>query len=106
MPDVVIDTIGGETLDRSFEVLKPGSVLVSSVAVPDQEKAARHRVHGVFFLVAVTTAGLNKISDLLDSRQLTTTVGEVLPLTEARLAHEMLAGKAHKRGKIVLAIDA
>ncbi|HVY54737.1 MAG TPA: hypothetical protein VHC46_03180 [Thermodesulfobacteriota bacterium] len=31
-----------------------------------------------------------------------TNVGEVLPLTDARLAHEMLAGKPHKRGKIVL----
>jgi NADPH:quinone reductase-like Zn-dependent oxidoreductase len=43
---------------------------------------------------------------LIDSGQLTTNVGEVLPLSEARLAHEMLAGKPHKPGKIVLAIDA
>jgi len=103
--DVVIDTIGGETLDRSFEVLKPGGVLVSSVAVPDQDKAAQHRVRGVFFLVAVTTAGLTKIADLVGSGQLTPNVGEVLPLSEARRAHEMLAGKPHKRGKIVLAVD-
>ena len=104
--DGVIDTVGGDTLDRSFEVLKPGGVLVSSVALPDQEKAAHHRVRGVFFLVAVTTEGLSKIANLFDSGQLTTNVGEVLPLTEARLAHEMLAGKPHKRGKIVLAVDA
>jgi NADPH:quinone reductase-like Zn-dependent oxidoreductase len=104
--DVVIDTIGGDTLERSFEVLKPGSVLVSSVAMPDQDQAARRRVRGVFFLVTVTTAGLTKIADLLDSGELRTNVGEVLPLAEARLAHEMLAGKPHKRGKIVLAVDA
>lgn len=104
--DVVLDTIGGETLDRSFEVLKAGGVLVSSVAMPDRDKAARYRVRGVFFLVAVTTAGLTKIADLLDSGQLTTNVGEVLALAEACLAHEMLAGKPHKRGKIVLAVEA
>jgi NADPH:quinone reductase-like Zn-dependent oxidoreductase len=104
--DVVIDTIGGETLDRSFEVLKPGGVLVSSVAMPDREKAAQHHVRGVFFLVAVSSQGLTRIADLLDSGRLTTNVGEVLPLAEARLAHEMLAGKPHKRGKIVLAVDA
>ena len=104
--DVVIDTIGGDTLERSFEVLKPGGVLVSSVAMPDQDKATRRRVRGVFFLVTVTTAGLTKIADLLDSGELRTNVGEVLPLAEARLAHEMLAGKPHKRGKIVLAVDA
>ncbi len=104
--DVVIDTVGGETLDRSFAVLNSGGVLVSSVAVPDQDKAAQHRVRGVFFLVSVTSGGLARIADLLDSGQLTTNVGEVLPFTEARLAHEMLAGKPHKRGKIVLTVDA
>jgi len=59
-----------------------------------------------FFLVNVSTAGLTELADLLDSGQLTTNVGEVLPLAEARVAHEMLAGRPHKRGKIVLAVDA
>jgi NADPH:quinone reductase-like Zn-dependent oxidoreductase len=104
--DVVLDTVGGETLDRSFEVLKPGGVLVSSVARPDQDKAARHRVRGEFLLVTVTTAGLATIADLLDAGHLTTHVGEVLPFAEARLAHAMLDGKPHKRGKIVLVLEA
>jgi len=102
--DVVLDTVGGETLDRSFEVLGPGGVLVSSVAMPDQAKAARHHVRGVFLLVAVTSEGLTRIADLFDSGELAPNVGEVLPLAEARRAHEMLAGMPHKRGKIALAI--
>jgi NADPH:quinone reductase-like Zn-dependent oxidoreductase len=102
--DVVIDTVGGETQERSFGVLRNGGILVSSVSPPDQDKAAQRGVSGVFFLVDVTSAGLARIAGLLDSGQLTTNVGEVLPLTEARLAHEMLAGKPHKRGKIVLAV--
>jgi NADPH:quinone reductase-like Zn-dependent oxidoreductase len=104
--DVVIDTVGGEIIDRSFEVLKAGGALISSVATPDQDKAARYRVRASFFLVKVSTAGLTELADLLDSGQLTTNVGEVLPLAEARVAHEMLAGRPHKRGKIVLAVDA
>jgi NADPH:quinone reductase-like Zn-dependent oxidoreductase len=104
--DVVLDTVGGETLDRSFEVLKPGGVLVSSVAMPDQDKAAQRRVLGVFFLVAVTSEGLTRIADLFDAGQLAPNVGEVLPLAEARRAHEMLAGRPHQRGKIVLAVGA
>jgi NADPH:quinone reductase-like Zn-dependent oxidoreductase len=104
--DVVIDTVGGETLDRSFEVLKAAGVLVSSVAEPDQDKAAKHGIRALFFLVAVTSGVLSKIANLFDARQLSTNVGEVLPLAEARLAHEMLAGKPHKRGKIVLSISA
>ena len=103
--DVVLDTIAGDTLDRSFQVLKPGGVLVSSVTTPDPDKAARHRVRAVFFLVSVTSDGLTRIADLIGSGRIATDVGEVLPLAQARLAHEMLAGKPHKRGKIVLAVD-
>ena len=36
--DIVLDTVGGETLDRSFAVLAPGGVLVSSVEAPDPSK--------------------------------------------------------------------
>jgi NADPH:quinone reductase-like Zn-dependent oxidoreductase len=36
--------------------------------------------------------------------ELTIPVGSVVPLYEAATAHEMLAGKPHKRGKIVLAV--
>jgi NADPH:quinone reductase-like Zn-dependent oxidoreductase len=103
--DVVIDTVGGESLDRSFEVLKPGGVLVSAVSQPDQKKAAQRGVRGFFFLVAVTSEGLTKIGDLLERGVLSTNVGEVLPLSEAKLAHEMLAGRPHKPGKIVLAVS-
>jgi NADPH:quinone reductase-like Zn-dependent oxidoreductase len=103
---MVIHMIGGETLDGSFAALKAGAVLVFSGARPDQDTAVRHRVRGVFFLVAVTVAGLTQIADLLDAGQLTTHVGEVLPFAEARLAHAMLAGKPHKRGKIVLVLEA
>ena len=104
--DVVLDTVGGETLDRSFEVLKPGGILVSSVAKPDQAKAARRHVRGVYLLVAVTSEGLIRIAELFDAGRLRTDVGEVLPLADARRAHDMLAGKPHRRGKIVLAVAA
>ena len=100
--DVVLDTVGGESQERSFEILRPGGILVSSVSPPDQRKSEQHQIKGVFFLVAVTTEGLTRIANLFDRKQLTTDVGEVLPLAEARRAHEMLAGQPHKRGKIVL----
>ena len=103
--DVVLDTIGGDTQDRSFAVLKPGGVLVSVVAAPDQEKAARHGVRALFFLVEVSSDRLEQIAALIEAGELTTNVGDVLPLAAARTAHEMLAGKPHKRGKIVLTVD-
>ena len=70
--DVVVDSVGGEMLVRSFAVLKPGGVLVSSVSVPDQELAARHQVRGVFFLVKVTTEGLTRIASTIDEGRLST----------------------------------
>ena len=103
--DIVIDTVGGDTLNRSFRVLRRGGVLVSSVATPDAVAAERHGVRAVFFLVDVSSGRLDEITRLIDAGQLRTSVGDVLPLREARTAHEMLAGKPHKRGKIVLSVD-
>ncbi len=98
--DAVLDTVGGETQVRSFRVLKPGGILVSLISPPPQRAGFR----AAFFLVDVTSAQLDLLADLLDGRKLTTNVGSVLPLEEARSAHEMLAGAPHKRGKILLAI--
>jgi NADPH:quinone reductase-like Zn-dependent oxidoreductase len=103
--DIVLDLVGGETLDRSFDVLKPGGVLVSVVDRPDQEKAEQRGVRAEFFYVDVTTEGLTRLTEIFQTGQLATQIGEVLPLAEARLAHEMLAGKPHKRGKIVLTLE-
>ena len=103
--DVVLDTIGGDTQNRSFSVLKRGGVLVSAVSAPDQQKALQHDVRALFFLVDVSTRRLEQIAALFEAGELRTRVGDVLPLGDARVAHEMLAGKPHKRGKIVLAVD-
>jgi NADPH:quinone reductase-like Zn-dependent oxidoreductase len=103
--DVVLDTVGGIVQDRSFALLKPGGVLVSSVSQPDQQKAAQRDVRALFFLVEVSSSRLEQIGRLFESGELTTSVGEVLPLVDFRTAHEMLAGKPHKRGKIVLTVD-
>ena len=103
--DVVLDTVGADTQDRSFAVLRRGGVLVSAVSAPDQLKAVQHGVRALFFLVDVSTRRLEEIAAFLDAGELRTRVGDVLPLTDARVAHEMLAGKPHKRGKIVLTVD-
>ena len=99
--DAVIDTVGGETQQRSFRVLKPGGILVSSVSQPPQIAGFR----SAFFLVDVTATRLDTLVKLFESQELTAEVGTVLPLEEVRRAHEMLAGAAHKRGKIVLTMQ-
>ncbi len=103
--DVVLDTVGGETQARSYAVMRPGAVLVSSVAPPDQDLAARRGVTAIFFLVAVTAETLTKIGALMASGDLRVRVGEILPLADARRAHDMLAGAPHQIGKIVLTTE-
>ena len=102
--DAVIDTVGGDTRARSFGIIKPGGVLVTIVSEPLPERYQSNGVRAVFFLVDVTTSRLDKIADLFNQSKLAARVGTVLPLEQARIAHEMLAGAPHKRGKIVLEV--
>ncbi len=101
--DVVIDTVGGDTRERSFSVLKQGGVLVSVVS-PFLETPQHRGVRSVFFIVEVTKTRLDTISKLFEGGELISQVGTTVPLEEARMAHEMLAGAPHKRGKIVLRV--
>jgi NADPH:quinone reductase-like Zn-dependent oxidoreductase len=105
--DAVIDLVGGETQERSFQVLRRGGKLISAVSRPDQHLAQGHGVEAAFFLVNVTSQHLAKIAGLLDGGELRTRVGAVLPLADAREAHFMLErARPQPKGKIVLAVGA
>ena len=104
--DIVIDTVGGEIRERSYEVIKPGGILVT-VVTPFPKATSTHRgIRTESFMVDVTTARLKIITDLFDGGKLVPHVGTVLPLAQAQVAHEMLAGAVHKPGKIVLKVAA
>jgi NADPH:quinone reductase-like Zn-dependent oxidoreductase len=103
--DVVFDTIGGETQERSWKVLKPGGILVSVVQPPSKEKAAAHGVRGVFMIMKSRGDQLARIADLVVSGTVKVHIAAVLPLSEARKAQE-LSQSGHTRGKIVLVPDA
>jgi NADPH:quinone reductase-like Zn-dependent oxidoreductase len=103
--DAVIDLVGGETQERSFQVLRRGGKLISAVSRPDQDRAQKHGVEAAFFLVNVTSQHLADITALIDDGKLKTRVGAVLPLVDAREAHLMLEGVRHQpKGKIVLTV--
>jgi len=99
--DIVLDMVGGDVRNRSFNVLKKSGILVSVVSPPPSTPAG---ARAVFFLVDVTTARLETLAKLFDAGKLVSQVGSVLPLEQARSAHQMLAGAPHRRGKIVLAV--
>jgi NADPH:quinone reductase-like Zn-dependent oxidoreductase len=101
--DVVFDTIGNETLQRSWKVLKKGGVLVSTVEEPSAEKAAAHGVRAVLVSTRADTAELAEIAKLVDAGMVRPIVEAVFPLNEARRAQE-LSQTGHARGKIVLEV--
>jgi NADPH:quinone reductase-like Zn-dependent oxidoreductase len=105
--DLVIDTVGGDALSRSLPLLRSGGTLVSSVSQPDAAEAVKRKVRASFMLVDVTTRALTEIAERMVKKQLTVRIGAILPLVEARRAHEMLDGTVPRpAGKIVLAIEA
>jgi NADPH:quinone reductase-like Zn-dependent oxidoreductase len=105
--DAVIDLVGGDTQERSFQVLRRGGKLISAVSPPDQHLAQSHGVEAAFFLVNVTSQYLAEIAGLVDGGKLRTRVGAVLPLADAREAHFMLERvRPQPKGKIVLTVGA
>jgi NADPH:quinone reductase-like Zn-dependent oxidoreductase len=103
--DAVLDLVGGESQTRSFQVLRSGGRLVSTVSKPDQDLAKQHGVTATFFLVEVTTERLDRIGELIDRDELKTHVGLALRFDDARDAHMMLEGRsARPKGKIILRV--
>jgi len=100
--DVVFDTVGGETLTRSWSVLRPEGRLVT-VASPNETTPA-HRVRDAFFIVEPNQAQLSEISRLLDSRILHASVAEVFPLGAVRAAY-VRAQQGGMLGKIAIKVD-
>lgn len=99
--DVVFDTLGGDTQDRSWQVLKPGGILVSIISPPVEETAAKHGVRSAFVFVQPNGQQLAAIARLIDEGRMKPIIHTVLPLSEARQAQVISQG-GHARGKIVL----
>src|SRR5438477_5227380 len=101
--DIVLDTLGGETQERSWSVLKKGGNLVSLVQPPSEEKAKKLGVRAALLSAQPNGAQLAEIAKIIDSGELTPVINRILPLSEARRAHE-LSQSGHIHGKIALRV--
>jgi NADPH:quinone reductase-like Zn-dependent oxidoreductase len=101
--DLVFDTVGGETWERSWNVLRPGGRLVS-IAVPRPPKREpRDGRRAIWFVVEPNREQLIDIGNLIDGGRLRPIVSAVLPLAEGRAAY----GAGHNGrgpGKTVLLV--
>ena len=101
--DMVLDLIGGDTQERSWGVLKPGGILVSTASPPSLTTAAEKGVRAEMMMVQPSATMLEEIGAMFEGGELKTFVNKVLPLSEARQAHE-LSQSGHVRGKLVLQV--
>ena len=101
--DLVLDTIGGETLRRSLEVVRPGGVVVSLLEQPSQERARERGVRAMNNAALPTSEHLRIIADLIVAGHVQPTIERIFGLHEAAQAHA-LSQTGHGRGRIVLHI--
>jgi NADPH:quinone reductase-like Zn-dependent oxidoreductase len=100
--DVVFDTVGGDTLDRSWSMLNAGGRLVTIVSgLPEN---AEQRVKDAFFIVEPSQKQLLEVAKLLDAGTLKTYVNAIVPFEEASDAYSGTVRGKLGYGKVVIVI--
>jgi len=101
--DAVFDTVGGETTDRSFKVLKKNGIIVSMLGAPNAELAKQYGATAIGQMTRVNSKTLARLTELVDKGVIKAQIDKVFPLEKAREAFEYLEN-AHSRGKVVVKI--
>jgi len=101
--DVVLDSIGSDTLARSYAVVKKGGIIVSLVARPKESELEKHGIRGTALNAEPNSGELAEIGRLIDDKKIKVIVSQTFPLSEAMKAQEQVA-TGHTRGKVVLKV--
>jgi NADPH:quinone reductase-like Zn-dependent oxidoreductase len=99
--DLVVNGVGGETLNSSLAVLRRGGTLISLAGPPPQEQAMAKGVRATMIHSQPSAELLQRLARLIDEGQLRAVVGKTFLLREAQQAHEY-GQRGHGRGRIVL----
>jgi NADPH:quinone reductase-like Zn-dependent oxidoreductase len=101
--DIIFDTLGGEVLANSWQLLRKGGILVSIVDTPDETIAEQLAVKSAFVFVQPNQRQLNKLAQYIDEGKIKIHLDAVLGLEDIVKAHE-LSESGRTRGKIVLSV--
>jgi NADPH:quinone reductase-like Zn-dependent oxidoreductase len=101
--DAVFVTPAGDIVNKSFSILKPGSILVSMLSAPDAVLAKKHDVTAIHQMTNTDTQKLNLLADLVNERKVIPQVAKVFPKDHITEAFKYL-GEGHPKGKIVIRI--
>ena len=99
--EVVLDPVGGETLDRSWKVLKPGGTIVT--VATSSALRSEPRVRDAFIIVRADGPQLEQIAWLIDAGELRVVVEQTFQLGDARDAYAR-AVQGGLRGKVALRV--
>ncbi len=99
--DFVLDTIGGQTQEDSFAVMRPGGILIAVTQEPTPERARAAGVRAQFIDTQPDGGTLEQIAALVDTGKIRAIIGAELSLAHAARGHELLES-GHAGGKIVL----
>lgn len=102
--DLVVDSVGGDTENRSWTVLKQGGILVSLTQPPSQESAQKHGIAAKFNTKFPTYENLQTIAQLIADGTIKAEIDSMFPLSETNKALEKSEAR-HGRGRILLRID-
>jgi len=104
--DLVLDRVGGELARAALRLLRPGGTLVSSVEQLEPASLGRDDVSARWVTAGVTSARLKFLSRWIDAGWMSVTLGEVLALRDAILAHRKVEGLDPKAaGSVVLRVS-
>lgn len=124
--DVVLDTLGGETLDKSLQVLKPGGKVISIAGPPDptfakelganplvrlvmtamsfrtRQRARRRHVTYSFLFMRASGDQLREVTSLIEAGAIRPVVDRVFPFESTREALAYVEEGRAKAGKVVV----
>jgi len=100
--NVVFDAVGGDVLSRSWDLLSSGGRVVTIAA--NSEGTGDERTKNAFFIVTPNRDQLEKISELIVTKELRSFVDAVVPLQRASDAYLGKIGERRGRGKVVLSL--
>ena len=102
--DLVIDAIGGDTLTKSFKVLKKGGRLVSIKGQDTENLAKEYGVNFEWFFMSPDGKMLTEIASLISQGTIKTVIDSTYSMKQAPEAFELLA-KGRAKGKIVITMN-
>lgn len=101
--DAVFDTVGGQTYERSFKVIKGGGIIVSMLEQPNKGLMDQYGVKAIGQFTQITNDRLSKLAELVDKGIIKLHVDKTFQLDQAGEAlHYLQTG--HPRGKVVVEV--